>query len=239
MRKKIIGILVCTLLIATALPAIGMNINIRDSNAVSLVGTDGNDGMSPSPPFWWLIGSDQKQLKDGYGFWIIPQWIWVQEFKPSKDKLTAVSLWFFKGGNPPDGIEITVIIRNSLNGENLAEKKINADKIKMEPQATWVLFDFEDITVTPEETYYILCTGSGGDIYNASYWMLDYNTSYNRGITWSSYDSGNTWNKGRNIDFCFITYWKKPRNRAINTPFLNFLQQHPNLFPILRHLLRL
>jgi len=30
-----------------------------------------------------------------------------------------------------------------------------------------------------------------------------------------------------------------PRNRAINTPFLRFLQSHPNLFPILRHLLRL
>jgi len=27
-----------------------------------------------------------------------------------------------------------------------------------------------------------------------------------------------------------------PRNRAINTPFLNFLQQHPHLFPILQQL---
>jgi hypothetical protein len=33
-----------------------------------------------------------------------------------------------------------------------------------------------------------------------------------------------------------------PRSRAINTPFnwlYNFLQSHPNLFPILRHLLGL
>ena len=29
-----------------------------------------------------------------------------------------------------------------------------------------------------------------------------------------------------------------PRNKAINTPFLNFLQQHPNLFPILQKLLQ-
>ena len=28
-----------------------------------------------------------------------------------------------------------------------------------------------------------------------------------------------------------------PRNRAINRPFLNFLQNHPNLFPILRQIL--
>ena len=25
-----------------------------------------------------------------------------------------------------------------------------------------------------------------------------------------------------------------PRNKAINTPFLNFLQSHPNLFPLLQ-----
>jgi hypothetical protein len=30
-----------------------------------------------------------------------------------------------------------------------------------------------------------------------------------------------------------------PRNRAINTPFLNFLQDHPNLFLILRYILGL
>jgi outer membrane protein assembly factor BamB len=30
-----------------------------------------------------------------------------------------------------------------------------------------------------------------------------------------------------------------PRTRAINTPFLNFLKNHPNLFPIIRYILRL
>jgi hypothetical protein len=29
-----------------------------------------------------------------------------------------------------------------------------------------------------------------------------------------------------------------PRNRAVNTPFLSFLQQHPNLFPILQQILQ-
>ena len=29
------------------------------------------------------------------------------------------------------------------------------------------------------------------------------------------------------------------RNKALNTPFLNFLQQHPNLFPILQKVLLL
>jgi len=30
-----------------------------------------------------------------------------------------------------------------------------------------------------------------------------------------------------------------PKNKAINTPFLNFLENHPHLFPLLRHLLEL
>jgi len=74
-------------------------------------------------------------------------------------------------------------------------------------------------------------------------WLFDVNNTYTRGIAWESYDNGTTWNdleiagQFEKIDFCFITYWQKPRNRAVNTPFLNFLENHPNLFPILRHLL--
>jgi len=30
-----------------------------------------------------------------------------------------------------------------------------------------------------------------------------------------------------------------PKNKVINTPFLNFLEQHPHMFPLLQHLLRL
>ena len=39
-------------------------------------------------------------------------------------------------------------------------------------------------------------------------------------------------------DCCEINvYLKTPRDRAMNTPFFNFLQNHPNMFPILRLLL--
>jgi len=43
-------------------------------------------------------------------------------------------------------------------------------------------------------------------------------------------------------DYCEIdVYLKTPRNKAfnMNLPFLRFLEQHPHMFPILRHLLRL
>jgi hypothetical protein len=39
-------------------------------------------------------------------------------------------------------------------------------------------------------------------------------------------------------DFAFRTIVdKKPR--GLNSPFLNFLENHPNMFPILRHLMKL
>ena len=251
MKKKLLGIFVCMLLIAaTALPVVGtMNINVRDSNDVTLVSTDGNYDVTPAPPFWWLFRADQKQTSNcGYGFQIQPPIYHAQEFKPTKNELTAVALEMFKHDNPPAGTEITVSIRDSLNGSDLTVTSVDADQAKIKGSGTWVLFDFQDITVTPEDTYYIVCTADGG-VENDSYcWLFDFNNSYDRGIAWASDDNGSTWVDMEDffqdpnymyIDFCFITYWQKPINRAVNTPFLNFLENHPNLFPILRYMLGL
>lgn len=47
-------------------------------------------------------------------------------------------------------------------------------------------------------------------------------------------------NSNNPADYCEIPiYLKTPRGRAINNPFINFLENHPNLFPILRQLLGL
>jgi hypothetical protein len=47
-------------------------------------------------------------------------------------------------------------------------------------------------------------------------------------------------NKDNPEDSCTIAVsMTTPRNKAINTPFLNFLQNHPNLFPMLQLLLQL
>jgi hypothetical protein len=42
---------------------------------------------------------------------------------------------------------------------------------------------------------------------------------------------------GEDQDFNFVLI-KKPNSREINTPFLNFLENHPNMFPVLRLYLR-
>ncbi len=79
-------------------------------------------------------------------------------------------------------------------------------------------------------------------------WLFDLNNSYDRGIAYQSEDNGSTWvdledpwqdPNYMHVDFCFKTYHTKPKNKAMDTPFLRFLENHPHLFPLLRQLLRL
>ena len=234
MKKKLLGIFVCMLLIATAIPAVGtMNENEISTN---------NPRETLQPPGW---GLDQKQTnQDGAGFYIVPsQWL-AQGFKPTMEKLTAVQLYIFKHDNPPAGIEITVSIRDSLNGSDLTITSENADQIE---DYKWVTFDFPDITVIPENKYYIVCRSDGGAAPDNYCWLYGNDNPYDRGDVWVSNDEGLIWGKlvsGPNYqdpDLCFKTFTKKSKDKAfdINTLFLRFLENHPYMFPILRHMLGL
>ena len=246
MKKKLLGIFVCMLLIATALPAVGTMTEKEINNKLENVCSVENSNP-PQPLFWPPV--DQKQTSNGgYGFIMQPPFYHAQGFKPTKNRLTAVQLLLFKHASPPAGVEITVSIRDSLNGSDLTAKTVSADKITK--KSMWVLFNFPDINVTPEDTYYIVTRADGG-VENDTYcWVFDFNNTYTRGIAYESNDSGLTWIDMEDlfqdpnymyIDFCFKTHFTKSRNKAfnINLVFLNFLQNHPHMFPILRHLLRL
>jgi len=210
MFKKLFGILVFGLLIATALPAVGtMNEKVSSIN---------NSPVTFQP----LVGGlDQQQTKqDGMGFYILPsQWL-AQGFKPSVEKLAAVQLYIFKHDNPPEGIEITVSIRESLNGIDLAVANENADQIE---DYKWVTFNFPEINVTPEQQYYIICRSDGGSGMDVYCWFYGNDNSYDRGDAWMSADEGNIWSKFETDpnynypDLCFKTYSKKT-NDLVSEP---------------------
>jgi hypothetical protein len=66
---------------------------------------------------------------------------------------------------------------------------------------------------------------------------------YSESHTWDEQDTYTIEAKAKDTfdvesDWATLTV-TMPRNRAMNRPFLNFLQNHPNLFPILRLLLKL
>ena len=204
MYKKLVGFLVMTLLIATALPVLGItNIKIID--------------VTPSP---LQNGSVDQELTTtcGYGMILSPPFINAQSFKPSKDSLTSVELWFFKSGNPPNGVEITVGIRDDLDGSDLTAKTINADDVGIAGN-TWVKFDFDDIAVIPEETYYIVCYADGGGTGGNCYcWLFDLGDKYPRGEGWWYNETSATWitlwelfdfdPQWEEPDLCFKTYFK-------------------------------
>ena len=204
MYKKLVGILVMMLLITTALPAVGItNIKIVDENPLPL-----QNGAI-----------DQEQTTHcGTGMQLRPPLTMAQSFKPSIENLTSVRLCLFKGGTPPDGVEITVSIRDALNGTDLTSKTINTDEVEIKKSATWVNFDFDDIKVTPEETYYIVCIGSDGSDQNCYCWLFDIGDKYPRGEGWWYNETSATWitlwelfefdPQWEEPDLCFKTYFR-------------------------------
>ena len=93
---------------------------------------------------------------------------------------------FFKD-NAPSGLKITVSIRDALDGDDLAVKIVNADLIKKNSKETWLMFDFTDITVISEKTYYILCSINGGVSDESILWYFNINNQYDRGGASVSY----------------------------------------------------
>ena len=130
------------------------------------------------------------------------------------------------------------------------KKKLEKKDWKIKNRGTWVLFDFPDITVIPENTYYIHKIISHGNYWGNSYgWSLGYNNQYPRGDAWIyAFVRMNLWITLKDLwgwnpddipdpDLCFITYYQEPKCRTYSHPFLLFFENHPYLFPIQRMLL--
>ncbi len=247
MNKKIVGLFIIMLFTISATTTIATNINKNNYNELKII-------KPTDVPDKWLEGADQYQIENiPFGFVIQPSFPCAQEFKPSKETLTAVALPFFKFGNPPSGTTITIWIRNELNGNNLATANIDADNRRFKSnKGTWVLFDFDDIEITPEESYYIVCSADKGTFdpedsnnTNTYCWFFDVGNKYNRGMAFQSNDSGQTWPdledyfddpEYTECDFTFITYYQKPP-KIKTTDLCLFLQKIIQRFPIFEKIL--
>lgn len=207
MKKKIVGIVILMLVATTVVSA--TNINVKENNNKILNSEPSEPGLFE----WWNV--DQKQTtQDGYGITLIPPETNAQSFTPTKDKLTAVSLYLFKAGTPTEPVHITVSVRDNLTGADLATKTIDTGVVTIS-SATWVLFDFDDITITPESKYFIVCSGDAGDATNAYCWLFSSSDRYTPGEAWHKATAGSTWIKWPSgstspADFCFKTYFRKP-----------------------------
>jgi hypothetical protein len=223
MKKKIVEIIVLMLVATSVVSA--TNILVKENNNRIL----DNEPYEPTLFDWWCV--DQKQTtQDGYGITLIPPETNAQSFTPTKDKLTAVALYLFKAGSPEDPVHITVSIRDNLTGQDLAIKTIDTSSTSIN-KATWVLFDFDDITITPDTQYYIVCSGDGGDATNAYCWLFTSNDAYSSGEAWHKATAGSYWVKWPSgptnpKDFCFKTYFRKPIDIS------SMLKTNENMAPV-------
>jgi hypothetical protein len=189
MKRKIVGLLVCMLVIATAVVS-ATNIDVKKKNNEIITSEPYEGGLFD----WWCV--DQKQTQtDRYGVTLIPPDTQAQSFIPTKEKLTAVSLYIFKHDTPPDPVHITVSIRDNLTSLDLVNKTIDTSTVTIKNKGSWVLFDFEDIAITPEMTYYIVCSGDAGDATNAYCWLYSFNDTYSRGEAWEKPTESSPWMK--------------------------------------------
>lgn len=195
MQKKFVCILICALLF-TAIPNRMMGANLH-------IGIDG-DIISTGPEY--IL--DQKQIQHSRES-NIHSCIWIaQSFKPSMTPLTKVQLKI----NKPCVIEssLEVSIRKNLTGSDFTYVSIPSSNIHY--YTHWAEFNFPDIEVEIDETYYIVVRTSSpaGKSYS---WLDEYDgigDPYIRGKQWQSNDCGSTWSyidpESFYVDSTFRTY---------------------------------
>lgn len=127
----------------------------------------------------------------------------AQSFQPTRNILTRVELYCWRMNLSSGTIKIS--IRNNLYGLDLTARTKSVTSIPYGDwtNSAWVEFDFPDISVTPEQTYYIVWEPSSTDSGNLTYWRNQAPGTYNKGTFWW-YDGG-TWYSNA-TDFTFRTY---------------------------------
>jgi len=158
----------------------------------------------------WLVSISQGQNRS-----------WAQSFTPNSSNLSKIKLnlglsWNYEGINENlQKYPLNISIRKSLNGVDLV-KISEKPYTEMTPgyrYRRWIEFDFPNLTVNPEDKYYILVTcDSPNQLY---YWIMmetedSDNDPYTGGDAYNKYEGHWDWEtKNPNYgyeDFCFITY---------------------------------
>jgi parallel beta-helix repeat protein len=142
----------------------------------------------------------------------------AQSFKPTFPMLTKVDLLLCKKMSSNG---ITVSIKESLDSdESLASIQKGNSQISNYP--SWTTFDFYDVDVIPDETYYVVCTTDASVLLMTYEWHYGYRSgepidNYDRGI--AHIFQNNVWDSWEETDFCFKTYGIPSENQY---PVANF-----------------
>ena len=193
MFKKIIVIFAFILIVGTVSTALG---NVKNYNSKPIENIGASEVI------------DQQQIVDcGQGCPFF-NYLWLaQGFTPTLETITEVELKLFKIGDINS--DILLSIRSSLTGSDLTSISVSGDQVA--GYGKWILFDFTDISITPNQMYYIVCRTSGGSMINYYCCLFQINNPYSGGEVWGSLNSGGTWeiieySGYSDPDGCFIQY---------------------------------
>jgi hypothetical protein len=135
----------------------------------------------------------------------------AQSFIPQMEVLTRT--FFLMARNTSTSHPCVLAIRDNLTKEDLSVVSVEPSEFPIvngtptEEQLAWIEFNFDDIWVTPGQTYYIVVyTANVTDNY---YWISGNGTNiYQNGTVYLSTNDGQNWTEfpGGNADGCFKTY---------------------------------
>jgi len=133
----------------------------------------------------------------------------AQSFIPKMEVLTRT--FFLMARNASTSYPCFLAIRDNLTKEDLSVVSIEPSEFPIvngtptEEQLAWIEFNFDDIWVTPGQTYYIVVyTANVTDNY---YWISGNGTNiYQNGTVYLSLNDGQNWTEFVDADGCFKTY---------------------------------
>jgi hypothetical protein len=183
------------------------SIEWKQSDILILSGSDELDQYQPEMNFFAPVGPIYLAPEINY--------MSAQSFIPTKNVLTRVELMV--GKNSTTTYDFNLAIRDDLLGADLTSLSLSPDAFPIE-DFDWVEFDFDDISVTPGSTYFIVAytTDSPDNWYAWGAMLLDV---YPSGMVWLSEDEGSSWQEDSDVDCTFATYGVN--NTAPGIPSIN------------------
>ena len=133
----------------------------------------------------------------------------AQSFVPQMEVLTRT--FFLMARNASTSHPCVLAIRDNLTKEDLSVVSIEPSEFPIvngtptEEQLAWIEFDFDDLWVTPGQTYYIVVYTA--NITENYYWISGNGTNiYQNGTVYLSLNDGQNWSEFTDADGCFKTY---------------------------------
>ncbi|HMA82857.1 MAG TPA: hypothetical protein VKP59_01375, partial [Candidatus Thermoplasmatota archaeon] len=133
-------------------------------------------------------------------------WAGAQSFVPTVDMLSSVDIYIRASSRI--GFNLTVELReNNVSGNLIDSKSYSPDEI---PNSwSWFNVDFEDISVSPGEKYFIILPPEPNfdkDVFGYE-WGYAFGDQYPDGSFWFTRDGGGLWRDlPDNYEFSFKTY---------------------------------